>query len=154
MWNATGRPDGGHAVTLVGYKESGQYFKFINSWGTNWGDRGYGRLSYDALLRGYQWTDDNAQARRLSTAAYTLRVPGMSPPRPEPWPEPEPDPIDGEIELPKVSCGHLEQRRVDGQHKIIGFVREQEDLDKIREAVGAHDIELDIACAPGRNARL
>lgn len=147
IWSATGQPRSGHAITLVGYKESGQYFKFINSWGTNWGDRGYGRLSYDALLRGKRWSNESGM-HRVDTVAYTLRVPGVTPPRPEPWPEPEPDPIDGKIELPKVSCGHLEQRRVDGQHTIIGFVREQEDLDKIREAVGARDIELDVALRP------
>lgn len=147
IWSATGQPRSGHAITLVGYKESGQYFKFINSWGVNWGDRGYGRLSYNALLRGKRWHSDSGM-RRVDTVAYTLRVPGVTPPQPEPWPEPEPDPIDGKIELPKVSCGHLEQRRVDGQHTIIGFVREQEDLDKIRKAVGAREIELDVALRP------
>lgn len=36
---------GGHVVTIVGYDEQGFIFK--NSWGTGWGDRGYGRMSYD-----------------------------------------------------------------------------------------------------------
>lgn len=37
---------GGHVVTLVGYNDKGFIFK--NSWGTDWGDHGYGYISYDA----------------------------------------------------------------------------------------------------------
>ncbi len=40
---------GGHAMVLVGYSEKRQAFKFINSWGTHWGDNGYGWVSYRAL---------------------------------------------------------------------------------------------------------
>ena len=38
---------GGHAVLLIGYNESTKLFKFKNSWGTSWGENGYGYLSYD-----------------------------------------------------------------------------------------------------------
>jgi hypothetical protein len=47
-----GSPDGGHAIALVGYDDSHQTkdgsgaFKFINSWGANWGYGGYGWISY------------------------------------------------------------------------------------------------------------
>ncbi len=49
------KPDGAHAVCLVGYKDndathSDGYFIFKNSWGTNWGagrpDPGFGSLPY------------------------------------------------------------------------------------------------------------
>jgi hypothetical protein len=36
---------GGHVVTIVGYNERGFIIK--NSWGTTWGDGGYGYVSYD-----------------------------------------------------------------------------------------------------------
>jgi hypothetical protein len=36
---------GGHAVTIVGYDEHGFIIK--NSWGPEWGDKGYARVSYD-----------------------------------------------------------------------------------------------------------
>jgi C1A family cysteine protease len=36
---------GGHCITLVGYDDSTQKFKFVNSWG-QWGDKGYGYISY------------------------------------------------------------------------------------------------------------
>ena len=38
---------GGHAILLVGYDDSKQYFKFRNSWGEGWGDQGYGYLPYN-----------------------------------------------------------------------------------------------------------
>lgn len=48
-----GRQYGGHAMTLVGYDDSKRSknghvgaFKIINSWGTGWGSRGYGYISY------------------------------------------------------------------------------------------------------------
>ena len=40
----------GHAVTLVGYDDRSQTFKFINQWSTQWGDQGYGRMTYDTFV--------------------------------------------------------------------------------------------------------
>ena len=40
----------GHAVLIVGYDDSVGAFKFVNSWGTFWGNDGYGWLSYDFFL--------------------------------------------------------------------------------------------------------
>jgi hypothetical protein len=36
-----------HAIALVGYDDQKQAFKFSNSWGTGWGDNGFGWISYD-----------------------------------------------------------------------------------------------------------
>lgn len=44
--NLSGSSRGRHALCLVGYDDSIQAFKFINSWGTNWGLGGYGYISY------------------------------------------------------------------------------------------------------------
>ena len=44
---------GGHAITLVGYndnKENG-CFLFKNSWGLDWGDKGYGWIPYKYFIR-------------------------------------------------------------------------------------------------------
>jgi hypothetical protein len=38
-------PNDGHAVCIVGYDEDG--FLIKNSWGTDWGDKGYGWISFD-----------------------------------------------------------------------------------------------------------
>lgn len=40
---------GGHALCVVGYNDENQYFIFRNSWGTQWGDQGYGYLPYAYL---------------------------------------------------------------------------------------------------------
>lgn len=40
---------GGHAIAVVGYSRAGNYFKFKNSWGEDWGKGGYGFLSYEYL---------------------------------------------------------------------------------------------------------
>lgn len=51
---------GGHAVCLVGYKDSTQQFIARNSWGTGWGDHGYFympfRVIQDTTMSGDFWT--------------------------------------------------------------------------------------------------
>ena len=41
----------GHAVLLVGFDTETKEFLFKNSWGESWGDRGYGRASFDYVER-------------------------------------------------------------------------------------------------------
>lgn len=43
---------GGHAICIVGYDDKRSVLKFKNSWGASWGDRGYGYLPYEYILRG------------------------------------------------------------------------------------------------------
>lgn len=38
---------GGHAVLCIGYDDDKKWFKFANSWGENWGDKGFFYLPYD-----------------------------------------------------------------------------------------------------------
>ncbi len=40
---------GGHAICIVGYDDKRKLFKFKNSWGDDWGDSGYGYLTYDYM---------------------------------------------------------------------------------------------------------
>ncbi|MFO0987817.1 MAG: C1 family peptidase [Alphaproteobacteria bacterium] len=71
VWNGEGVPaPGAHAMTLVGYDERRQAFKLINSWGTRWGDMGFGWMSYDAY-------------RRFVVQAYVMDV--AAAPRPAPF---------------------------------------------------------------------
>jgi len=53
----SGTLNGRHAVCLVGWDDSKQAFKFINSWGTDWGINGFGYVSYDFVDYGYIMTD-------------------------------------------------------------------------------------------------
>ena len=41
--------EGGHAVLMVGYDDSKNWFIIRNSWGDEWGDKGYFYLPYEYL---------------------------------------------------------------------------------------------------------
>ena len=43
---------GGHAVLIVGYDDARASLRFLNSWGPDWGDRGYGWLPYRYVVSG------------------------------------------------------------------------------------------------------
>lgn len=55
-----GNSRGNHAITIIGYDDNLQAFKFINSWGQNWGMtnnngiKGYGYISYN-LVKNYTY---------------------------------------------------------------------------------------------------
>lgn len=49
MWPSNWKPIGGHAVCVVGYDDDRQLIKFKNSWGPEWGEKGYGYFSYKYL---------------------------------------------------------------------------------------------------------
>jgi hypothetical protein len=53
VWSQVGNVRYGlnHALLVVGYNDQLQAFKFINSWGTTWGDHGYGWISYNNYNR-------------------------------------------------------------------------------------------------------
>ncbi len=38
---------GGHAISLVGYNDAGRYWIIRNSWGSDWGENGFARISWD-----------------------------------------------------------------------------------------------------------
>ncbi len=56
---------GGHAVLAVGYDHERRVIIFRNSWGRNWGDRGYGYLPY-AFVASSSLTWDFWTMRRVS----------------------------------------------------------------------------------------
>jgi C1A family cysteine protease len=45
--HVTGGREGGHAISLVGYNDLDRYWIIRNSWGDNWGENGFARVSYD-----------------------------------------------------------------------------------------------------------
>lgn len=47
---STGSDTGGHDILLVGYNDAdGGYFIVKNSWGTGWGESGFGKIAYSEL---------------------------------------------------------------------------------------------------------
>lgn len=49
VWSTSGTPAGGHCMLLVGYDNSKNAFKVMNSWGSGWGDNGFGWISYNVF---------------------------------------------------------------------------------------------------------
>jgi C1A family cysteine protease len=42
--------EGGHEMCLVGYDDSTKLFTVLNSWGTDWGQKGFCHIPYDYLM--------------------------------------------------------------------------------------------------------
>lgn len=87
---------GNHAVVLVGYNDEGSYFIFENSWGTGWGDNGYGALKYGVIggiileawvVRGFNGVENVEPNFPVPTP---IPIPA---PVPVPQPTPTPTPV-------------------------------------------------------------
>jgi C1A family cysteine protease len=50
----TGRSLGGHCYCVVGYDDSKQAFKFMNSWGSSWATNGFGYINYKYVKSWFQ----------------------------------------------------------------------------------------------------
>jgi hypothetical protein len=49
IWRVKVEGNLGHAVTIIGYDDGKNAYNIINSWGTAWGDGGYGWIDYDLI---------------------------------------------------------------------------------------------------------
>ena len=49
--SSTDKKSGGHAMVVVGYDDARHAFRVINSWGTNWADKGYVWLDYNCFKK-------------------------------------------------------------------------------------------------------
>jgi len=49
--NPTGQPVGGHAMCIVGFDDSKNAFKLINSWSTDWGENGFAWIDYATFAK-------------------------------------------------------------------------------------------------------
>ena len=120
-----------HGLALVGYDEDRQAFKFMNSWGSAWGQGGYAWVDYKTF-------------ERVAGEAYVLLPPGtvdesrQTPiPQPPPPPAPAPAPVrDIGAELASVvggvQCAHIAVRAQGGRRVLTGYGGLMDALDKAR----------------------
>ena len=93
-----------HAMAAVGYDDSKQALRVMNSWGPAWADHGYFWLSYDTF-------------RLLATEAYALEAPVKA----------RTGPADAnprrafDAEVAGFECGSIKARDVDGRLTVEGF---------------------------------
>ncbi|UCE19746.1 MAG: hypothetical protein JSV84_05240, partial [Gemmatimonadota bacterium] len=66
----------GHAILVVGYNDTQEYFKVKNSWGSWWGEGGYFRISYDDVTDDVQFGGYGC----VASGAYTEWMTDMEPP--------------------------------------------------------------------------
>lgn len=80
VFNDSGSRQLNHAVNLVGWSDSGNYWILKNSWGSGWGiEGGYMKIKWGANGVG-TW------------ANYVVIGDDVPPPNPDPEPQPDPDP--------------------------------------------------------------
>jgi hypothetical protein len=120
----------GHAMVIVGYDDEKQAFHFVNSWGTAWGEKGFGWLSYRS-------------AKALWIEGYVMDVePPANPPAPAPAPPPQPVP-QAFVDPPRIDstapCSRTSATEVRSGSgfavTLIGFVGKAQDLQDIRDSV-------------------
>ncbi len=66
----------GHGFAMVGYDDRTKKFRFVNSWGVDWGDKGYGYLPYEYFERFLTdaWVD--VSPKPIDIAPYTRSYKG------------------------------------------------------------------------------
>lgn len=58
-----------HFIYLIGWDDTKKQFEFVNSWGTDWGDKGFGWMPYGYLQAGWgssEWTMIEVPAQQYS----------------------------------------------------------------------------------------
>lgn len=152
---------GGHAITIVGYDDRAQVFKFINSWTTDWGTDGYGFMTYETfrerLVEGWVMTMPGDPEVTLADADYHGADILDTPPAPPPnndlikkhFDSPDMLRALGEepIDFGDLGCGSVHVGLdADGNQVATGFVSSEADLDRVNGIL--NDIESQVVVAP------
>ncbi|MBG6209250.1 hypothetical protein IWQ49_003921 [Labrenzia sp. EL_126] len=138
VWHAgSPEPDsGGHAVTLVGYDDTTQTFKLINSWGKKWGDGGFGRLSYETF-------------KHRAVEGYVMRMPETTPvPAPVPVPDNDSQPTPSVPAISGLECAKIEFHKTANGLRAAGFVGHLEDVGELARQLAGKVSEVDVEYRP------
>ena len=154
------KDEGGHAITLVGYDDASQTFKFINQWSTEWGDKGYGRMTYDTfksrVYEGYTMRLPGDPEVSLTDADFTTDATPPQPSTPVFVPplnvrptEASRDLGDAPIDVGALSCGHVDIiTDAEGNRIASGFVGTQKELSQVAKAVDGKVDDNQVSLAP------
>lgn len=104
------KPKGYHAMNVVGYDDQMGAFKLLNSWGSEWGDGGYGWVDYDTL-----------KARGVGYYVMQVDLP-QKPPEPAPPPLPPSPTIEDLRQQVRQLSSRLECSSIDPQVNVNGDV--------------------------------
>ena len=137
---------GYHAMNIVGYDDQKGAFKLLNSWGTDWGDGGYGWVDYEAMtMRGVQY--------------FVMQV-DPPPKRPEPPPPPPPPALTLEEIRQQVrqltarmECSSIDpQVASNGDVVLRGFTGSTDRLGDLLRSIssvpGVRDVQQSVSVAP------
>lgn len=120
-----------HAMAIVGYDDRRQAFRVINSWGEDWGDKGYAWVGYDTF-------------RTLATEAYVLEGPGngglTAAPRLDPAAA-----LDGLVAGAPAKCGQVRMTREKGRLRLAGFIGDASALADLRAKALEVDQRAEVA---------
>jgi hypothetical protein len=93
VWKEIGNPKGYHAIVVVGFNDTAQAFKVMNSWGNSWGTNGYGWINYETF-------------RHVTKEAYIAAAFPKSQEVPTPSPQPQPQPVQPEAQIAILGVDH------------------------------------------------
>jgi hypothetical protein len=119
VWDhIAGKQLGGHAMLVVGYDDSRNAFRVLNSWGTGWGDAGYYWLDYGLFPRvvNEAFVAKDALEPVVPTPTPTPNpTPTPPPPSPQPLPVVVTPPSAVVFESASVNVVRIRENVVDAQ---------------------------------------
>ena len=142
----------GHAMVVVGYDDRSSTFRIFNSWGKDWADDGYARVSYKAFVAkvvvAYAMkVTDRGKLVQLYAKPKTQPVPVVEPPKDVPTLD---DIISGANN--GKACANFALDRTGTGPRISGFTDSQKTLEALRTRIANHHgglaVDYDVAVRP------